>query len=642
VGRLPSRSGGERFVIVTMQKVRILGSRARVASVVETLQDLGIVHLCRPDLAPPLAAMNLSTAHARHVTHVERALDDVEETMNRLGSAQLRPVIPARSESEGLPSEVRLARRARRAAVALTGESRALEQERDHLTHLIRVLSAFADLGIAASTGSTETFFLVLSQDLGEAVERLRQAIAESVDDSFALYTEPLVGGEIAVALVVSTADSERIEGLLPEAGVREIDLPEAFADADLASSLVALRRRLAEVDAQLEDFVARRQHLAEWLLPGLQRARIAFEDWLRATEALNTAAVTQHLFVIEGWLPASELAALERALLARVGGTIVVEDLARESWSGHDVPVAISNPRIFRPFEVITRWLPLPHYGTIDPTPYVAVFFPMFFGLMLGDVGYGAILAVLAFAGWRRSNAESVMRSVSQIAACCAAFSLTFGILFGELFGDLGHRLFGMQSIIFAREDAFVPFLVLALSLGFVHVVLGLILGAISGLRTDFRKSLGRGLTAGMLVLTLMMLLAAINVLPDAFFTPTAVALLLAFPVLIVLEGVIGPVEFLSRLSNILSYARIMALGTASVMLAVVANRMVGALGGAMVGVIFATLFHVVNFGLGVFSPTIHALRLHFVEFYGSFYSPGGLAYHPFRHWRPNTASTP
>ncbi len=76
--------------------------------------------------------------------------------------------------------------------------------------------------------------------------------------------------------------------------------------------------------------------------------------------------------------------------------------------------------------------------------------------------------------------------------------------------------------------------------------------------------------------------------------------------------------------------------------MLAVVANRMVGALGGVVVGVVFATLFHLVNFALGVFSPTIHALRLHFVEFFGTFYSPGGLMYRPFRHWRPGQASTP
>ena len=160
--------------------------------------------------------------------------------------------------------------------------------------------------------------------------------------------------------------------------------------------------------------------------------------------------------------------------------------------------------------------------------------------------------------------------------------------------------------------------------------------------MRSNPRESVGRGLSAVMLVLTAVMLLAAVNVLPEKFFTPMAVALLLIFPVLIAVEGVVGAVELLSRFSNILSYARIMALGTASVMLAVVANQMVGALGGAVVGVVFATLFHLVNFGLGVFSPTIHALRLHFVEFFGTFYSPGGQIYRPFRHWRPADASSP
>ena len=137
------------------------------------------------------------------------------------------------------------------------------------------------------------------------------------------------------------------------------------------------------------------------------------------------------------------------------------------------------------------------------------------------------------------------------------------------------------------------------------------------------------------MLLLTAVLLLAAVNVLPRAFFTPAALALILSFPVLIALEGLIGPIELLSRVSNILSYARIMALGTASVMLAIAANHLVGALGGAVVGVVFAALFHLVNFGLGVFAPTIHGLRLHFVEFYGTFYSPGGEAYRPLRRWQ-------
>jgi V/A-type H+-transporting ATPase subunit I len=76
--------------------------------------------------------------------------------------------------------------------------------------------------------------------------------------------------------------------------------------------------------------------------------------------------------------------------------------------------------------------------------------------------------------------------------------------------------------------------------------------------------------------------------------------------------------------------------------MLAAVANQMVGMAGGAIVGVLFATLFHLVNFGLGVFSPTIHALRLHFVEFFGTFYSPGDQVYKPLCHWRPPDGSAP
>jgi V/A-type H+-transporting ATPase subunit I len=97
-----------------------------------------------------------------------------------------------------------------------------------------------------------------------------------------------------------------------------------------------------------------------------------------------------------------------------------------------------------------------------------------------------------------------------------------------------------------------------------------------------------------------------------------------------------VAPIELLTTLGNILSYARIMALGVASVMLAIVANKMAGAIGSVAVGAMFALLFHLVNFAIGVFSPTIHALRLHYVEFFGKFYSPGGVRYQPFGHWTP------
>ncbi|MGB5221596.1 MAG: hypothetical protein WBN60_11255, partial [Polyangiales bacterium] len=163
---------------------------------------------------------------------------------------------------------------------------------------------------------------------------------------------------------------------------------------------------------------------------------------------------------------------------------------------------------------------------------------------------------------------------------------------------------------------------------------VLGLFVGAVKMFRKDKRHAVGRGMAGVMVVLIAFALMAAAGMLPDRFFTPLVITTLVALPILVVAEGVLAPVELVSTLGNVLSYARIMAVGTASVMMAVVANRMTNAFGGVVVGVICALLFHLVNFVLGVFSPTIHMLRLHYVEFFGKFFSPGGSQYRPFRHW--------
>lgn len=625
-----------------MEKVRIIGPRSRLAATVETLQDVGTLHVCRPAVAAPLAVGSKTPRQLRHERAVETALEDIEEAMSRLDPAPQRAVSRAATQVESLPREVRLARRARRAALGLVGALRALEEERANLARLLDELEAFVALESEAAAPGRRIVYLVLARDHRSGLEGLGRTVAESIGRDFTVHTRPLAGADLAVALSVPASYADRLDAILPEAGVSEIDLR---AELDLSGPRPAaeeMRRRLAGVDERLATLEDRRARLAAWLRPGLLRARAALHDWLIASEARTYAGVSDHLFVMEGWLPADERSALTRALAERGGPTIVIEDIAREQWSSPDVPVAIHNPPMLRPFEVITRHLPSPRYGTLDPTPLVAVFFPIFFGLILGDIGYGALLAALAGVGWARSRPGGTLRAVCQIGAACAIFSILFGFFFGELFGDLGHRLFGLHAISFSREDAVVPFLILSVSIGFVHVVLGLVLGALSGMRSAPRQSLGRGLTALMLILTAAVLLAALNVLPAAFFKPSVIALLLSFPLLILLEGLVAPIEFLSRVSNILSYARIMALGTASVMLAAVANQMVGTLGGVVVGVLFATLFHLVNFGLGVFSPTVQGLRLHFVEFFGTFYSPGDQVYQPLRHWRPSEGAAP
>ena len=621
-----------------MQKVRIIGPRSRLADAVDLLQDAGVLHLCRAPAEPPLSPLDLTPRQQRHARAVRAALEDVEEALARLADATELPSPAVRASERGrhLPEHVRLARRTRRAAEAISAARTSREEECERLRHLARALSAFAEMDGRARDATRRTFYLVLSENVSDAVTRLERALRESIGGGFELETRRIAGGEVAVALGVPSGAAERIEALLPEVGVGELELPDEVARLGPEKGLEVLRRRLDALAEELAALSGQRAELAAARVGALQEARAACNDWLLAMDAWRHAAASRHLFVLEGWLPESERPALERMLIEREAGRVLVEDMARETWSAEDVPVELANPRLFRPFEVITRRVPMPRYGSIDPTPYVAVFFPMFFGLILGDLAYGALLCVLSAVLWRRSRTGSALRSVAEIAAACGAFAMLFGLFFGELLGDLGRRWLGLRSVALSREKAFVPFLSLAVAIGLVHVVLGLVLGALSSRRTRPRQSLGRGLAALMLLLTTAALLAALNVLPRVFFTPAVVALLVTFPILIAVEGMIGAIELLRRLGNVLSYARIMALGTASVMLAVAANELVGAFGGVVVGVLFATLFHLVNFALGVFGPTIHALRLHFVEFFGAFYSPGGLVYRPLRHWRP------
>jgi V/A-type H+-transporting ATPase subunit I len=626
-------------VIVKMAKTRILGPRDRLPEVLRVLQDTGVLHLSPPRPTPPLLSIELTARQQRLHRNLGRALSDLDA----IGTTTLLP--PSVPPSDAAPPTVaelarwaRLVGRVRRMTDRLAGRVAALEEERALLLKYRQFFAALAPLLPAQSAHQQgRAYHLVLRPGQEAGARLLRQELATFLGEEFELHERRLPGGEIAVLLLVPAAAAERTERLLAAGRVQDVPLPGPYRGQPLAEAIPGMAARLRAIPQELVQIRQDQERLTRTHGPELARARAGMYDHLVRLEALPFSATSPRAFVLEGWLPAARWRRLADELAARVGDTVVVEEIGREEWTGGDTPVILSNPRLFRPFELIVRQLPLPRYGSLDPTPFVAVFFPMFFGLMLGDIGYGAGLAGLGLLLHARSKPGSVPRTVAEIAGPCAAFTLIFGALYGELFGDLGRRWLGLRPLLFDREEAVVPFLGLAVALGLVHVMLGLGLGVANALRGRHpRAALGRGLTALMIALVVAALLASIEVLPAALFTPSVIALLVAFPILILAEGIVGPIELLATIGNILSYARIMALGIASVMLAVVANRMAGALGSAIVGVVFALLFHLVNFALGLFGPTIHALRLHYVEFFGKFYSPGGTEYHPLARWSP------
>lgn len=169
------------------------------------------------------------------------------------------------------------------------------------------------------------------------------------------------------------------------------------------------------------------------------------------------------------------------------------------------------------------------------------------------------------------------------------------------------------------------------ALAMGIVHVVIGLLLGVLSAVRKKMKKeALFKGFS---ILLIILITCVAISIFVESFpVLPRSliIVILAIMPVLLLTGGLLAPLEVLKHIGNIISYARIMAIGLTSVLLAYVANHLAGMTGSIWLGIFVAITLHAFNLVLGVFAPTIHSLRLHYVEFLSKFMEKSGTAFQP------------
>lgn len=508
----------------------------------------------------------------------------------------------------------------------------ALRKEQAELGHYMIFLKALSSLiGSAEETPDLDYIGLTIREH--GMVDRLRDAISRITDWKFGLMTSNADDGTLVGLITVEKSISERIKKSLSDERIPELSFPASFSGLTFPEKVVFVKKRTEEVYSEIGRIEMDLGRLAAQWLPIYLRVKEWAEDRLSLLTTTASAYETRMCFFINGWMPFRDLQGLRKHLDSAFGSRVVLEEKEMKEADLDRVPIVLTNPSYFKPFELFTSLLPLPAYTSYDPTPFIGIFFPVFFGMILGDAGYGLVLGIIAIVLLKRYRKRQTVRDGAKILAVSSLYAIFFGLLYGEFFGDLPQRLFGIEPLCIERRTAIIPMLCFSVAIGVAHVVLGLILGAVTALkRKDKREVLYRLVTIVVILCILAVVASFSGLFPSLLIRPVIIVILFLTPLLFFAGGLLAPLELLKSIGNIISYVRIMAIGLTSVLLAFVANRLGGLTGDMVTGIAVAGLLHLLNIILGVFSPTIHTLRLHYVEFFSKFVEHGGRRFEPLR----------
>ena len=620
-------------MLVRMAKIHVFGHLGRLDQTLASLHRLSVMHIIdvSDDPTVTLPPLALDDEHVAELEQLRYLRARVEALVSLVPSSVAPDSADASVDLVALRTELdRISPEVER----LMGRLDELRAEQDvlprHVSSLRRLLPLVPEL---TQLESYETTALLLDSRHPAVLAALNARLQDELNGNFEILSDQVDADTIGAVLVFPKDRAGVVSSLLGQEQVSRIRLPERFESVPFRDAIIAMERRSEEIPAEianLEDELTRTVRAsADW-----PAARSVLRSRIDQLQAVPHLGATQHTFSLSGWVPRDELATLQETIARDVGHEVAVEEVPASSTDRP--PVLMSNPRPARPFEFLVRLLAMPQYGSLDPTTLMMIFLPLFFGMMLGDIVYGVVLLVMASWAIRffRSRGKA-LADLSRILVLSALWSIAWGVVYGEFLGDLGAQVFGLEPIWIHREEALSQLLVFAIAVGAAHIVLGLILGIRQAVHTRERKLIGErtSLLVAMVGLFVIVGVAA-GQLPDGLMTPGVAAVAVGMVVLIVLGGpmglLMGPLEMIGTIGNVLSYLRLAAIGLASVFLARIANEL-GATGPLWLGIIVATFFHALNLALGTFSPTIQALRLHYVEFFGKFYEEGGEAFRPF-----------
>ena len=535
-----------------------------------------------------------------------------------------------------------------------------LQKKTEHLNQVKETLTIMekmkADL---AAIEELKLIHVAVANVPRKKYEELKTALA---DLPVVLHCSALSDKTDFISLAVPTKKAGEVEKILKLHRVVTLAVPK-----DLPHNTA---QAVVEVNSQLKENMEQEKAFAESLDKLTRENASKLVLWKETTEnillllnAKRKILQSGLLANVKGFVPKNRFSELNEKVHGMLHEKVLV--LENEVVQAEDPPTKVSHSKYIRPFEELTKLYGLPHYDEIDPTPVIAITFPLLFGLMFGDVGHGLVLLVGGLILGKLIKTEKTIKNICWIMAACGISAIVAGLLFGEFFGQ------HLTPLWFSPFDNVLSFLIFTLIVGVAQIVLGIALemanymlkhNYVDAFLTSFPKI---ALYIGGVYLIAVyqlnfgawlsgpILLAVVPFIILVFGKPALLAV--AKPPSLSegnehaeLDTISGRLfeggDMITRfLSNTMSYSRILALLMAHWALLLVTFTVAGLVGSATIPtmilsgiiIIFGNVFVLALEGLIVF---IHTLRLHFYEWFSKFYAGSGTEFTPFKQNRVYT----
>ncbi len=639
------------MAIAPMAKVMIVCHRSQASDLLEALQREGICQILRGDEAAVGRDAPELIVTQQHPKDLEELIGRLDRAMTFLrgyagkekGSVLApRPVVSGR-EYDAVVTDTEILTAVDQSERLQTAMEKA-RAETDSLKNMLGILEPWSALETPVEElcqlhSAACWIGLIPTQHLDVVIQNLAEMGGELQQVGF-------TGTRSACLIVALKENADPVQKLLRSVEFEAVSFERM---SGTVSELVEEHlEKLRQTRERLETHTQTAADLAKNLLK-IQILHDHYRNLLAREQTKDLAPATVHTVIFEAWVKKKNHPRLEEIISRFSTGS--VDRIAPAP--GEEVPVDVENPQYIEPFEVITRLYGMPQPSNVDPTPFLAPYFAVFFGICLGDAGYGLVLAIAAVLLGRKMQGD---RKLVWMLAICAVPAIVVGVLTGSWFGDAVQRFVpGMQGREVAlwfdpMKQPMTMFLV-SVVLGYVHLMTGLLIAFLHNLRARaYAAALFEQLTWLVMLNSIVLFgLSKAGYLPagvGAFFGRLA----LVPAVLIVLfttreggwggrigMGLYSLFSTVFYLGDVLSYLRLMALGMVSSGLGMAMNVMTElAAKLPFIGIIVAILVfaggHLLNLVLAVLGAFVHTMRLQFVEFFPKFLAGGGRQFEPLR----------